>query len=434
MGAAVGFRRPSLRISICSCLALLLGGCGGARISFRSGPPSPPSPSKDGASPNALIRGSDGNFYGTTVSGGAFGGGTVFSITPEGTETILYSFAGGATDGANPQGLIQGSDGSFYGTTSDGGTGTCPRSQPVGGSLASACGTVFRVTPQGEETILYFFTGTGDGGEPNGGLVQGSDGSLYGTTASGGNPSAACGTSGCGVVFQVTLSGREYVLHAFAGGAADGATPTSLMQASDGYFYGTTLLGGRLNRGTVFRVAPVGNETVLYSFLGGADGMYPVAALIEASDETLYGTTSFGGESSNSSPACTSGCGTIYRVTFAGSETVLYAFEGGNRDGANPYAPLIEASDGTFYGTTEAGGSANCSGGCGTVFQITPGVEKPLYLFAVMIDGFAPSSGLVQDSAGNLYGVTMSGGAFGDGTVFSVTPAGIETVLHSFDP
>lgn len=396
-------------------------------------PPALPPPLADGSAPDALIQGSDGNFYGTTTDGGQYDRGTVFSITLEGEETVLYSFAGGATDGARPQGLVEGSDGAFYGTTSDGGTGTCARPQPTGGSgvSESACGTVFRVTSEGKESVLYFFTGAGDGGEPNGGIVQGSDGSLYGTAATGGNTSAECGAVGCGVVFRVTLTGKESVLHEFAAGSTDGAVPTSLTQGIDGALYGTTQLGGRSNRGTVFQINSVGSEAVLYSFRGGADGMNPAAALVMGSDGAFYGTTPFGGGSTN--PACANGCGTVYRITTAGVETVLYSFGGGTGNGANPYASLIEGSDGNFYGTTEAGGSENCSGGCGSVFKITPqGIETPVYLFALAIDGISPSSGLIQGSTGDYYGVTESGGTFDGGTIFDVSQAGMETVLHSF--
>jgi uncharacterized repeat protein (TIGR03803 family) len=432
--------QPSLTIGALCGLALLVAGCSRGRVelAFPSPTPAPPPshlPAQDGSGPNSLILASDGNFYGTTASGGQFNRGTVFTVTLSGEETVLYSFAGGTNDGAYPQGLIQGSDGGFYGTTNDGGKGVCPRTQPAGGTAGneSACGTVFRVTAEGEEQVLYFFTGEADGGEPNGGLVQDSNGNLYGTTASGGNTSEDCGAVGCGVVFQLTLTGTESVLHAFAASTSDGALPTSLMLGIDGNLYGTTQLGGRSSDGTVFQVTLAGEETILYSFRGGRDGMYPAAALVEGTDGMLYGTTPFGGASTSASPLCTGGCGTVYSISLAGTETVLYAFGGGNRNGANPYGPMIQGSDGNFYGTTDGGGSGTCSGGCGTVFQITPaGVETALYSFASATDGVAPSTGLVQSANGNFYGVTMSGGALNDGTVFSITPQGIETVLYSF--
>jgi uncharacterized repeat protein (TIGR03803 family) len=201
--------------------------------------------SSDGAGPEAgLILGSDGNFYGTTEFGGASGDGTVFQITPSGTETVLYSFAGGSSDGEGPEaGLIQGSDGNFYGTTIGGGTNND--------------GTVFKLTPSGTETVLHFFAGGDDGVGPRAGLIQGSDGNFYGTTYQGGSSNGIYqgGSSNLGTVFQITPSGTETVLYPFAGGSSDGAYPTaSLIQGSDGNLYGTTAQGGTSDHGTVFKL------------------------------------------------------------------------------------------------------------------------------------------------------------------------------------
>jgi uncharacterized repeat protein (TIGR03803 family) len=283
-----------------------------------------------------LTQGSDGNFYGTTALGGASNEGTVFKITPAGVETLLYSFTGGA-DGGQPQAaLIQASDGNFYGTTIGGGT--------------SGQGTVFKITSSGFESVLYSFTGGGDGGVPQAGLVQGVDGNFYGTTAGG-------GASGEGTVFSITSTGVETVLHSFAGGAADGNHPyAALIQGGDGSFYGTTAGGGASSQGTVFKITPTGVETVLYSFAGGfvgvADGGDPTTALIQGRDGNFYGTAG-GGVGNN---------GVLFEVTPTGVETVLYYFVGGaavNRPG-----PLIQGVDGKFYGTTAYGGSSNL----GTVF------------------------------------------------------------------
>jgi uncharacterized repeat protein (TIGR03803 family) len=195
-----------------------------------------PKTGTDGQIPYAgLIEGSDGNFYGTTYFGGSNGFGTVFKVTPSGTETVLYSFAGG-TDGEHPYaGVIQGSDGNFYGTTYQGG--------------ASGYGTVFKVTPSGTETVLYSFTGgSGDGANPEAGLTQGSDGNFYGNTYIG-------GASNLGTVFELTASGTETILHAFTGGSSDGANPTAnLVQGIDGNLYGSTAAGGISNDGTFFKV------------------------------------------------------------------------------------------------------------------------------------------------------------------------------------
>jgi uncharacterized repeat protein (TIGR03803 family) len=346
----------------------------------------------DGQRPNAsLIQGSDGTFYGTTDLGGANGAGTVFSITSAGTETVLYSFAGGSSDGASPAaGLIQGSDGNFYGTTDAGGAG--------------GFGTVFKITPGGTETVLHSFTANSDGAEPEASLIQGSDGTFYGTTDIG-------GTSGDGTVFSITSAGTETVLHPFAGSSSDGSRPaTGLIQGSDGNFYGTTDAGGVNADGTVFRITPSGTETVLYSFAGGSsDGSHPEGGLIQGSDGNFYGTTDAGGAN---------GDGTVFKITPSGTETLLYSFAGGSSDGSNPTAGLIQGSDGNLYGTTFLGGA----NGHGTVFKITPsGTETVLHSFAGgFSDGESPEASLIQGSDGNLYGTTLDGGFSSVGTVFKV--------------
>jgi uncharacterized repeat protein (TIGR03803 family) len=235
-----------------------------------------------------LIQGSDGNFYGTTGAGGTSDDGTVFKITPSGTETVLHAFAKSGSDGEIPYaGLIQGSDGNLYGTTYNGG--------------ASGLGTVFKVTPSGTETVLYSFAGGSDGEHPYGGVIQGSDGNFYGTTYQG-------GTSGYGTVFKLTPSGTETVLYTFVGGSSDGAYPEAgLIQGSDGNFYGNTRQGGASGLGIVFKLTPSGTQTVLHSFAGGSsDGANPSANLVQGSDGNLYGSTGAGG---------TSGNGTFFKVT-----------------------------------------------------------------------------------------------------------------------
>jgi uncharacterized repeat protein (TIGR03803 family) len=364
----------------------------------------------DGAVPTAgVIQGSDGNFYGTTSKGGATsatctvvgGCGTVFELTPAGVETVLYSFTGVGGDGGNPSGVIQGSDGNFYGTTS---------------------GTVFKLTQAGVETVLHSFTGTGgDGFGPYGGVIQGSDGNLYGTTSLGGANTAPNFTSGCGTIFKLTPSGIETVLYSFNCAAGDGAEPAAgLIQGSDGNFYGTTLLGGANGAGTVFKITPAGVETVLYSFEGDACGASnnevpslivasnPAVSLIEGSDGNFYGTTS------GSETSC--GNGTVFKVTPAGVETLLYAFDNAT-SAANPRASLIQGSDGNFYGTTYFGGA----GAGGTVFMVTPaGVEVTIYSFTGTYNA-NPEASLIQTSNGNFYGTTSGGGTNGNGTVFELS-------------
>ncbi|HZZ16264.1 MAG TPA: choice-of-anchor tandem repeat GloVer-containing protein [Candidatus Sulfotelmatobacter sp.] len=354
----------------------------------------------DGNDPAAaLIQGSDGNFYGTTYSGGINNLGTVFKITPAGIKTILHSFAVDSTDGNyTAASLIQGSDGNFYGTNYSGG--------------ASNSGTLFKITPTGTETVIYSFNSGPEGQTPMG-LIQGSDGNFYGTTSSG-------GTSGNGTVFKISSGGDETSLRSFTGGTTDGRFPSLLTQGSDGVFYGTTALGGANNEGTVFKITPDGVETNLYSFTGGADGSQPQAALIQGTDGNFYGTTIGGGSS---------GQGTVFKITSSGFQSVLYSFTGG-ADGGVPQAALLQGADGNFYGTTSGGGAT----GRGTVFRITStGVEAVLHSFAGgTTDGDGPYAALIQGVDGSFYGTTTGGGASSQGTVFKITPAGVETLLYSF--
>jgi uncharacterized repeat protein (TIGR03803 family) len=346
----------------------------------------------NGAEPfTGVVQGSDGNFYGTTPYGGAYGQGTVFKVTPGGAETVLYSFAGGSGDGGFPQGgVIQASDGNFYGTTQYGGP--------------NGYGTVFKVTPSGTETVLHFFAGGNDGFYPYAGLLQGSDGNLYGTTWTGGANSA-------GTVLKVTPGGAETVLYSFGASSSDGQLPhAGLIQGSDGNFYGTTQVGGTYAYGTVFMLTPSGSETVLYSFSsGGSDGAQPFGGVIQGSDGNFYGSTGEGGPNN---------AGTVFRLTPSGTETVLHFFAAGNSDGAGP-AGLIQASDGNFYGMTQSGGPNNY----GTVFEVTPnGTETVLHLFAGgSSDGMNPAwPSLIQGSDGNLYGTTQGGGTNDNGTVIEI--------------
>ncbi len=357
----------------------------------------------DGASPaSGLIHPSDGNLYGTTAGGGtncspAGGCGTVFKITPGGTLTTLHSFAGPPGEGREPwAGLIQGSDGNFYGTTAEGGANICG---------VVECGTVFKITPNGTLTVLHNFAG-GDGASPYSGLVQASDGNFYGTTQNGGLNDCIYG---CGIVFKITPDGTLTVLHSFE--RSDGGGPSAgLVQGSDGNLYGATFYGGADNDGTVFKITPDGTLTTLHSFMGPpGDGANPGAGLIQASDGNFYGTTFAGG--ANCSPY---GCGTVFKMTPSGTLTVLHSFAGS--DGANPGAVLMQASDGNFYGTTAYGGANNF----GTVFKITPdGTLTTLHSLAES-DGQYPASGLVQLSGGNFYGTGYDGGVDNKGTIFRV--------------
>lgn len=335
-----------------------------------------------------LLQGSDGAFYGTTSQGGAANAGTVFQVTPAGTFTVLYTFTGGA-DGAYPYGgLIQGADGSVYGTTSQGG--------------AANAGTVFQLTQVGTFNVLYSFAGTADGAYPYAGVIEGADGNFYGTTSQG-------GSAGAGTAYQLTRDGTLTVLYVFSG-AEDGGYPyAGVVQCQNGNLCGTTYQGGASGAGTVFRVTPAGSLTVLHSFTGSEDGAYPFAGLVQGADGNLYGTTSQGG------PA---GAGVVFQLTPDGAFAVLYAFAGGAADGTYPVGGLIQGGDGNFYGTTLFGGSADA----GTLFQITPaGAATILYAFTGADDGANPYAGVIQAIDGNFYGTSAYGGASGGGTVFRLT-------------
>ncbi len=351
------------------------------------------------------------------------GPGNIVSIGPPPVaESILHSFSGnggipGSKDGAAPQaGLILGSDGYLFGTTLNGG--------------ADDLGTVYLITTAGSETGIPFTGNPGDGAYPEASLIQGSDGNFYGTTYEG-------GANNTGSIFKVSpTTGVKTVLYSFGtSGPNDGVKPNGLIQDSAGNLYGTTYEGGAGNQGTVFKISAAGSETCLYSFgtSGGTDGEYPKAGLILGSNGNFYGTTYAGGTYND---------GTIFEITAAcGGESVVHSFSGNGgasraNDGANPEAPLILASDGNFYGTTAGGGASYA----GTVFQITQaGAEPWVFSFSGggaisgSTDGAYPAAGLIQGTDGNLYGTTSSGGKYiHPGTVFRITPTGVETVLYSF--
>jgi uncharacterized repeat protein (TIGR03803 family) len=356
----------------------------------------------DGGYPMAgLVQGSDGHFYGTTSAGGAKGFGTVFKISAAGALSTLYSFTNG-NDGASPSaGLVQGSDGNFYGTASNGGKTNIYAGRGLG--------TVFKISASGALTTLHSFNGTNaDGANPSAGLVLGSDGNFYGTTGGSGV------AKDLGTVFQISAAGALSTLYSFTGGN-DGEFPlAALVQGSDGSFYGTASNGGKTNInagrgwGTVFKISASGALTSLYSFTGLNDGGNPLAGLVQGSDGNFYGTT-YGG--------FFNGSGTVFQISAAGALSTLYSFTNGN-DGANPYAGLVQGSDGNFYGTTSTGGAK----GFGTVFQISAaGALSTLYSFTNGNDGEQPQAALVQGSDGNFYGTTFSGGQGRYGTVFRLS-------------
>lgn len=327
------------------------------------------------------------------------------------TLTVVHSFDN--TDGANPfAGVIQAKDGNFYGTTYGGGT--------------NLSGTVFQLTPGGTLNVLYNFcsqTNCTDGALPVGNLIQAKDLNLYGTTGYGGENNR-------GEIFRITTTGTLTVLYSFCNqtSCTDGALPyAGLILASDGNFYGTTRFGGANSWGEVFQYGGTGNPVVIYSFCpqsGCTDGARPNAALVQAGND-LYGTTLEGG---------TNGDGTVFHITTAGALNTLYSFcsQTSCTDGSSPIAPLIQASNGDLYGTTQQGGANNNNG---TVFQITTaGALTTLYSFCSQTscsDGQGPTAGLVQATDGNLYGSTNAGGN-GYGTIFKITTGGLLTSLYAF--
>ena len=392
--------------------------------------------SPDGYSPNPVVLGTDGNFYGTTQEGGTSNDGTIFQLTPSGTLTTLYSFTGGS-DGYGPiSPLVEGSDGNFYGTTSEG--------------AADSNGTFFRITTGGTFTTLHTFNGNTEGSSPDQ-LIKGSDGNFYGTSGGGGGAAGEGGT-----VVQITMAGAVKVLHAFATATDGGAVNPSLVQGTDGAFYGSTETGGSSGFGTLFRVTSSDAFSVIGNLTSGSDA--PMLTTL-GEDGFIYGV--------NMIPQ------TIFKMTNAGARTTVYTFTRGN-DGGNPYT-FILGSDGNFYGTAASYGV----NGYGTFFQVTSGgtfhelhafssstgsiyglvqgpggtivatsinggtgaagavtefttAGVPTTLYNFVAGGSYPVAALLQASDGNFYGTTQSGGTTNDGTLFGISPTGTSVASISF--
>ena len=385
-----------------SVLGLLVG-CGGGEGITAGGsgetPNTPPPPGQgytvlhrfrngeDGRHPySGLVRDAAGSLYGTTYTGGTSDFGTVFKLDASGKYDVLHTFTGGVNgpDAAFPiAGLIRDSAGNLYGTTSYGGT--------------YGFGTIFRLDPTGHYKALYHFAGgeNGPDGAYPGGMVRDADGNLYGTTRVG-------GTSGIGTIFKLDAAGKYQVLHSFTGdfSGPDGAYPSgSLIRDAGGNLYGTTLQGGMISRGTVFKLDAAGTESVLYSFAGkffGPDDGESPYGLIRDAAGNLYGTTSSGGVSDR---------GTVFKLDATGKATVLYSFTGG-MDGSSPGAIFLDGT-GNLYGTAAGGVSE-----WGVIFRlnIESGVFTVLHAFTGKSDGGAPNGTLIADNARNLYGTTFGGG------------------------
>ena len=336
----------------------------------------------------------------------------VFVATPRQgfaqTFTDLYNFCPvlPCADGSQPfAGLVMDTMGNLYGTA------------PYGGS--SAYGVVFKVDSSGAESVLYSFTGSADGGRPFAALLRDKHGTLYGTSVDGGAFSN-------GVVFQIDSAGKETVLHSFKGKTTEGCYPyQGLVEDRAGNFYGTTFACGASNQGTVFKLSPKGKATVLHSFEGGSkDGGYPFyGGLLMDAAGNLYGVTLRGGPTNQ---------GVLYKLTRKRALTVLHGFAGGTKDGCYPQGIPVMDRSGNLYGTTEACGAS----GLGIVWKVSQnGAETILHHFGGgSADGATPTSGVVLDANGDLYGDTTTGGSQLDtGTVYELSNSGTLTLLHSFE-
>jgi uncharacterized repeat protein (TIGR03803 family) len=366
----------------------------------------------DGLAPaSKLLLASDGNLYGTTLHGGVYGAGSIFRLTPGGSFTNLYSFpaatnnSGGIADALEPNDLMQGANGNFYGTTRRGGS--------------NFNGTIFEISPAGSFTNLHTFAAlttnssygvTGaEGAMPVGALVLGNDQNFYGSTGYG-------GSNNTGTIFRLTPTGLFSNLYSFGAIAAgltttNGAVPNALTLGVDGALYGTTQQGGHFGAGTFFKFSTAGVLTQLYSFNGASpenNPLTPHSTLVQASNGVFYGTSAFGG---------TQGGGSIFAITNNGGVSILYSFPQLN---AGSGASLTLGSDGNFYGTI----AANGLGSNGAIFRITLGGNFGAYDFAPLntnldnLDGANPSAALTADSTGNLYGTCAAGGSNGSGVIF----------------
>jgi uncharacterized repeat protein (TIGR03803 family) len=327
----------------------------------------------------------DGNLYGTTLQGGSSGFGTVFRLAGNGSVTFLHSFTAGA-DGAIPYApLSLGSNGQLYGTTFTGGS--------------TGDGVVFRIGTNGFFTPMTSLNFSNSGGFPVGGILQGRDGNFYATALQG-------GISGYGTIFRVT--GGNFLSNLRALNSQDGSYPSSmLLQAPDGDFYGTAENGGTNGGwGTLFRISPSGNLSLLYSF-GNIDGGVPIAGVVQDSDGAFYGTTYVGG---------TNAAGTVFKWTPDGTFKSLYSFSGA-ADGSNPFSGLVLSTDGNLYGATESGGAY----GYGTVFRISPNGKLVTMAHFDGYQGANPEGTLIQAADGNLYGTTVNGGPGSAGAIYRLS-------------
>ena len=393
-------------VFVCAFASLVVVGTSGATtgaVSFSvlhsfSGP--------EGETPAApLVQGADGFFYGVAAHGGDFtaspdGRGTAFRMDASGNVTTLHVFGG--PEGDVPNSLIQGRDGFFYGTATYGGSGPLD-------SLFRGFGAIFRMDSAGNVTVLKAFPG-GTGGAYPGPIMQGADGALYGTASF----DLVTWSQFSGLVYRLDPATGDFrVLHSFV--PTEGQGPTGrLFQGADGFFYGTTNQGGTWNMGVVYKVDTLGHFVLLHSFspFFPGEGSEPKGGVIQASDGFFYGTTEQGGYG-----------GEIFRMDAAGNLTVIHRFDSYFSDGGRPRSGLIEGRDGFLYGTTPSGGQPVDGSRYGVVYRMDKvGTVTVLHTFRGP-DGREPWAGLVQGADGQLYGSTVVGGAFGLGVLFRVDPA-----------
>jgi len=389
----------------------------------------------DGAVPNGgVVLDPAGNVYGTTTNGGDFGGsycgtsgcGVVFKIDPREHESLLHTFTGPSADGANPtEGVTRDSVGRRYGLT--------PLSQAALYELQPSVTVCTAVLCPWTESILYNNSDYGQIGDlPTGIPVLDAQGNVYATSNTGGSGTNCNG--GCGFVFKVDPQGNEIPIYNFQGGSADGALPTGPLLLLDGSLYGTTVSGGSGGWGTVYKIDANGNESIVYPFTGGNDGGSPSTGVIADGQGNLYGAALVGGP--YHSPSCYAAtCGVVFELSpnqNGWTEVSLYSFQGG-ADGGLPYG-LLRDSQGNFYGTTSSGGACQFGPYCGIVYKLdSAGNETTLWTFTGGTDGDEPGFGsLVMDQQGSLYGTTIYGGDLsatnpacvfgGCGVVFKLTP------------
>ena len=398
-------------------LALLVGACGGDDSPSGGGVAVNPSPSP---SPTP----------------------TPTASPAEASVSYLHVFRPDLKDaGQNSSRLLLASNGDFYATTMTGGSYDC-------GDVGT-CGTVYRISPSGQQAVVHSFgADTKQGFTPLGALIQGRDGALYGVTAYG-------GAYGKGTIYKITQSGTFTLLYSFGENPTDGRTPVgALVQGADGSLYGATSIGGLNNCqqvpavagtgncGTIFKLALDGTFNTIYNFgTTATDGVQPTGNLLLASDGYLYGTTENGGGNSCTSSNGPGQCGSLFRISTDGELTTLHKFGTSLQDAIAPRGALIEATDGNIYGFSVSGGGGTCGFqfGCGTIFRVSKsGTYSVVYAFAKdgELDGYGPT-GLIQAKDGLLYGTTGSGGKYAsdtDGTVFRMTLAGDKKILYSFGP